>query len=197
MGSLTCTLREEIEEVRSKVDATDHKFLHLETQQGMTDARIDAMEERLNIQHQRLIMLQLQVEDSENRSRRNNVRIRGIPDTTAASVLRDTVTVINKLLENPPDTLIELDRVHRVPTARNPAQAAPHDVLCRVHFFRIKEDILRAAWQKGPLDFDREEIQVYPDLCRQTKNRRRLLRPLWDHLHSVAAMCTDWFTQWH
>lgn len=181
-------MREEIEEVHSKTVAKDQKLINLETQQGVVDARMDAMEERLHIQHQRLIRLQLQTEDSENRSRRNNVRIRVIPEAVAGSGLRDSVTVIfNQLLENPPDTLIELDRVHMVPTARNPDQSTPRDVLCRVHFFRIREDIIRAAWQKGPLDFEEVEIQVYPNLCRQTKNRRHLLKPLLDHLRSRGA----------
>lgn len=75
----------------SKTVAVDHKLLHLETQQSASDARIDALEERLHTQHQRLIMLQLQAEDSENMCRKNNVSIRGILQATVGSGLRETV----------------------------------------------------------------------------------------------------------
>lgn len=44
LGSLTSTLREEIDEVWSKIVTTDQKVVHLETQQGLADARMDAME---------------------------------------------------------------------------------------------------------------------------------------------------------
>lgn len=72
--------------------------------------------------------------------------------------------------------------MHRIPTVRNPKQVKPRDILCRVHIFRIKDEIMRIAWQKGSIKFKEDEIQVFPDLCRQTKDRRRMLRPLLDHI---------------
>lgn len=105
------------------------------------------MLEKMKILHQRMVAIQLQAEEAENRSRRNNIHIQGIPETVAASELRITVmNMLNKLLGNPLDMQIELDRVHRVPAMRYHAQISPRDIICRVHFFRVKEDIMRAAW---------------------------------------------------
>lgn len=65
--------------------------------------------------------------------------MKGISKNVAASDLREIVLgIFNKILDNPPDTQIELDRVHRIPIARNPAQTTPRDVLCRVHFYKTK-----------------------------------------------------------
>lgn len=116
------------EEVRVKTVVTEQKVTYLETQQETTNARLEVLQEKLYIQHQRLIMLQLQAEESENRS---NVRVRGIPETVMGPDLRKAVTdIFNQLLEKTLDDLIELDQVHRVPTARNPDHANPRDVLC-------------------------------------------------------------------
>lgn len=83
--------------------------------------------------------------------------------------LRKTVTeIFNQIMEKPLENLIELDRVHRVPTTSNIDHAKPHDVFCRVHFFRTREDIIRATWQKGPAVNNGAKIQIYPDLCPQT-----------------------------
>lgn len=99
----------------------------------------------------------------------------------AAAELRETVLgIFNKLLDISHDTQIELDHVHRIPTFRNSAQKTPRDVLCRVHFYKAKEEMMRAAWRKNPVEFNKQEIQVYSDLCRQNKDRRRLLRPLFE-----------------
>lgn len=81
---------------------------------------------------------------------------------------------------------MELDNVHRIPGPRAPlpAQRAsadpdlPRDVLCRVHFFTIKEEILHLAWKKGMIDFDEAPIRIFPDISRQTHVMRGLLRPL-------------------
>ncbi|PIO09790.1 hypothetical protein AB205_0057590 [Aquarana catesbeiana] len=133
-------------------------------------------------------MSELQAEDSVNRSRRNNVRIKGISETIKTPDLRKTaIDIFNKYLESPSDNHIELDRVHRSPVGLISDQGPPRDVLCRVHFYRVKEDIMRAVWQKGALEYAGQEVQVFPDLSWQTKIRRRLLRPLLDQIRAKGA----------
>lgn len=166
----------------------DKRLCSCESLQSSADARIDLLERKLKSQHQKLLILQLQVEDSVNRSRRNNVRIKGISETIKTPDLRKTaIDIFNKYLENPSDTHIELDRVHRSPVGLISEQGSPRDVLCRVHFYRVKEDIMRAVWQKGALEYAGQEVQVFPDLSWQTKIRRRLLRPLLDQIRAKGA----------
>lgn len=60
------------------------------------------------------------------RSRRNNIRIKGTPKNSEGPALRETVmAILNKVLKNPPDTSLELDWVHKVPTTRNSDQINP------------------------------------------------------------------------
>lgn len=43
------------------------------------------------------------------------------------------------------------------------------DMLCRVHFFTITEEILHLAWSRAPIDFDGAMIRIYPYVSRQTQ----------------------------
>lgn len=73
---------------------------------------------------------------------------------------------------------IELDRIHRVPGRANAAAAYSRDVLCRVHFYKCKEEILLKARGHGLVDYKYAQIMLYSDLSRQTLAKWRSLRPL-------------------
>lgn len=119
------------------------------------------------------------VDDLEDRTRRNNVRLRGIPEATSAQDLRATVVgIFNTLMNKPVSEHVELDRVHRTPGYRNPNMTRPRDVLCRVHYYTVKEEIMTKAQTVGTLDFDGAQISFFPDLSRCTLAKRRALRPL-------------------
>ena len=186
---MTSTLKEEMEEVRAKVVVGEQKICVLESQQIAVDCRLVALEERVGKQQQQLVRLQLKAEEADNRSRRNNVRIRGIPESFEGPAPREAVlSILNKILKNSPESPLELDRVHKVPTYWSPEQNSPRDVLCRIHFFRIKEEILREAWKEGTVSWEGASIQLFPDLCWQTKARRRLLRPLLELIRRQEAL---------
>lgn len=188
LSDLKAAVREEMSEVTAKLEVMDKRLCSCESLQSSADARIELLERKFKTQHQKLLMLQLQAEESENRSRRNNVRIKGVPEIIKTPDLRKTVTdIFNKYLGKSSETHIELDRVHRSPVGLTAEKGPPRDVLCRVHFFGVKEDIMRAAWQKGALEYAGQKVQVFPDLSWQTKRRRRLLRPLLDQIRVKGA----------
>lgn len=126
--------------------------------------------------------------DGENRSRRNNIRLRGLPEATSGGDLRATVTAIfNRLLDKPPTAELELDRVHRVQGSRGREAPPPRDVLARVHFYAVKEEIMRQTWTKGPVNFDSAVVHLFPDLSRLTLKMRGMLRPLLEAIRNAGA----------
>lgn len=75
-------------------------------------------------------MLQLSVDDGENHSHRNNIRLCGLPEVTSGGDLRATVIAIfNRLLDKPPTAELELDHVHRVQGPRGGDALVTRDVL--------------------------------------------------------------------
>ncbi|CAH2330097.1 Hypothetical predicted protein, partial [Pelobates cultripes] len=83
--------------------------------------------------------------DAEDRSRRNNLRIRGIPDNIDSLELQSYFqTMVKSALPTAKNTDLLLDRIHRLPKPGNAPAAAPKDVIVRFHYYHIKEEFLGA-----------------------------------------------------
>lgn len=103
------------------------------------------------------------------------MHIRGRPEVTQQEDFLPTVTsIFNTLLGRPDTNLIDIDWVHRIPGALNPAATQPQNVLCRFCFFKQKDAILSKAWKKGIVDFDNDQLTLYPDLLKLTLAKRRV-----------------------
>lgn len=122
--------------------------------------------------------MQRHVEHLDNRGHRNNIRIRGLPESEGPEELHDTLqTLFNNLLGDPPNKPIEMDCAHRALRSKGPI-SRPRNVICRVHSYPLKEDIKRKACTIKKVVFENTQIQLYPDLSWITLQKRRLLQPL-------------------
>lgn len=187
-ATIVNTLSKEIHDLKQRIDTVDSRVCEVETSTSLLESRMSAMEKVHVDYKKRLILMQLSIDDGENRSRRNNIRVRGLPEATSGSDLRATIVAIfNRLLDKPPTDELELDRVHRVQGPRRGDDPAPRDVLARVHYYTIKEEILQKSWTRGPLDFDGATVQLFPDLSRLTLRMRGQLRPLLEAIRSAGA----------
>lgn len=71
----------------------------------------------------------------KDRSRCNNLQLRGIPEATGPENLAATVKAIfQRLLETPQTAM---DRVHRTLGPRSTYPARPCNVLCRLHRYTL------------------------------------------------------------
>lgn len=187
-ATLQQVLREEFKEVKESLHSLTFRVDTIEQNQTAAEQKIATLEAKLAAQSQYLHNVRLQQDNLENRSRRNNLKIRGIPETTSAKELRPTVTVIlNKILGRDSTADIELDRVHRIQGNAPLSDGRPRDTLCRVHFYIIKEEIIRKAWSLGTIDFNGATIQILPDLSKYTLQMRRSMKPLLDKLREEGA----------
>lgn len=148
-------------------------------------ARITSLE-KASREHLHLIWQhQLCKEDSENRSCRHNIRLQGLPEATTGTDLKPLVTaILNTVLGREASFPIELDRVHRVGGIKRDRNDCLRDVLCRVHYYTLKE-LMHKAWHLGPVDFDSSAIHLYPDLSRNTLYMRPIFCPLLDLIHQA------------
>lgn len=119
--------------------------------------------------------MQLHLEEMEDRSRRNNLRI---PEATGPEDLAETATAIFRMLMADPPPNLEIDRIHRTLGPKSTDPARPRDVLCRLRKYAQKETLLRNAWDQGEIEFDGAHIQILPDLSRATLQRRAMLKPV-------------------
>lgn len=102
------------------------------------------------------------MEDLDNRGRRRNLWVRGIPET----------------VEGPPDAPVEMEWCHRALRLRGRDTDAPRDAVCCLVSFTQKEDILRLARTHDHLEHEGARIQLFQDLSAITLQHRRDLHLL-------------------
>uniref|UniRef100_A0A803K9Z1 L1 transposable element RRM domain-containing protein n=1 Tax=Xenopus tropicalis TaxID=8364 RepID=A0A803K9Z1_XENTR len=121
--------------------------------------------------------IQYAQEDAENRSRRNNIRLHGIPET--ATDLEPLLTdMFQGLLPDTPPERLEMDRAHRALRPKPSPEERPRDVIVRMHFYRVKAAILEAVRPTGEVEIEGHKIALYPDIAPSTLARRREFKPL-------------------
>lgn len=121
------------------------------------------------------VILQSRLEDQENRARRANLRIRGIPETIT-DVYATMIALFQELHPGIPVERLEMDRAHRALAPRKP-NGPPRDIIVKFHYYRTKEQLLAAAREKGPLMFQGHVYQLFSDLSPITVAKRRALKP--------------------
>lgn len=118
-------------------------------------------------------------DDQENRARRNNIRIRGLPESVETKDLAPAViAMFNELLQKDKDAPLELDRIHRALGPKSQNLEHPRDVICRVHFYAVKDAIMQAARSQNAVHFNGTAVSLLPDISKLTLDMRRALKPL-------------------
>lgn len=112
----------------------------------------------------------------------------GLPEATKDGDLEPTIrsilnTILGKMVTDP----LRFDRVHRALRPRNLPTDLPRDVVCRLHYFEDKNAIMINLQGTPNIDFDGTTLNIFPDLSKETLERRRALKPLLDQLRGIGA----------
>lgn len=116
---------------------------------------------------------------ADNRGRRNNLRVRGVPEEIEAERIPSALaTIFNTLLGRPEEATVHLVRAHRALCPRPQNDSSPRDIVCCLVDFGLKELILQKARGQDEIVFNSNKIELYQDLSPVTLQQRRALRPL-------------------
>lgn len=172
-------LKSEILGLKKELGAMAKKMEVMESQLNATQAKLSDIEATTAGVNNYVLDLAFKTLDLENRSRRTNIRLRGLPESITNEELENTAKCIfNQYLDLPPESELKIDRIHRVPAGRPKSADRPRDVLCSMHHYTQKESIMRAAWTKGSLDHKGTPIHLLQDVSKKILDLRRALRPL-------------------
>lgn len=161
----------------------------MEDRQAAISDTTQAHTHRLDTHSDILQDLYRRVEDLDNRGRRHNIRVRGLPETVPLGKLEATVIgIFNDLLERPPDSPLSLERCNSALWPQGPPSAPPRDVITYVTSFQLTEAMLRKARVRELVQYDENTIQLYQDLLPITLQQQRALRPLLDSLRSRGIL---------
>lgn len=164
----TAPIRRDMDRFRDRVTEAERRVSEIEDTQRDHHAYIQAL--KLKVKH-----LENRAEDAENRNRRSNLRILGLPEGAEGA---DPVTFMEGLLPTllPRATFsphFSIERAHRMPVTRGPPGAPPRTFKFKLLYYRDRDTILRAARLQGELKFGDATLLIFPDYSVETQRRRK------------------------
>ncbi|KAF3847177.1 hypothetical protein F7725_020205 [Dissostichus mawsoni] len=175
VSSLKTDIQLAIAPVRAELDECKTQLADHEEGLNTLAARIDSLEARSTQLAKDNAKLQLKTDDLENRGRRCNLRIVGIPEGVEQGKPTTFISnMLHKLFTGPGglEKAPVLDRAHRVPASRPKDGERPRSFLWKVHLFQVKEEILKLSRQKGKLVLGGTQIFIFPDYSADLDKRR-------------------------
>ncbi len=125
--------------------------------------------------------------DIEDKSRRNNVRLVGLPEGVEGSDVAGFLRVnLSKWIPSLKGRNIEIDRAHRVYDGRKNSDP-PHPLIFRVLRWHDRSEILKGARQAYPVKCTQDNVTLlfFPDFSPVTAAKRKSLVPV---LRSMTAL---------
>lgn len=93
--------------------------------------------------------MQEKITDLESRSRRNNIRVFGIPEgTEGSSAAKYLEQLLSTELQLPEGTILQIQRAHRALAQKLGPGVVPRSIIANFLQFETKETILKKVWQK-------------------------------------------------
>ncbi|KAK7909674.1 hypothetical protein WMY93_014358 [Mugilogobius chulae] len=151
-----------LDEAESRIEGNETKLQDIE----------EAVSAMLRVQEQ----LQEKLIDQECRSTRENIRIYGIPEGAEGSARGMVVFIENLLRENlgiPVTTEMHIERAHRALGPQPPPNAKPRSIIVRFQSYRMKEEVIRLAWQKKGFSLDNHKISLDHDYAPAILSKRK------------------------
>lgn len=174
----TKQIKTTVQEIEGKINALSARMEEVESRVATLEEATHASEQQLPTIQEEIKNLRNHIEDLDNRGRRCNIRIIGIPELIEGEDMikflqREIPIMLDLTLE--PRTL-DIQRAHRVPMgppkrSRREGER-PRPVMVNLLRYRDKEDILRAAREKGQILWRGAKIMFFPDYSRRTMDRR-------------------------
>ncbi|KAJ1123707.1 hypothetical protein NDU88_002175 [Pleurodeles waltl] len=159
----TKSMRLDIVGFQSRVTGLEHRMGSLETQMATTQDR-----------DQDLLYLKSKLTDLEDRSRRDNICLLGIPEneegTDIQAFLSSTLPKLTSLNFDPP---LEFQRVHRIGPKRSDASLRPRPIITCLLRHNQTRQILQTARSQGPFRIGQHDIRITADYSKDTNECRK------------------------
>lgn len=188
--------------INDRFDQFEIKFTSLQSSQNALTVRMDSMDEiagehdtRLTLMEKNIskiqrenTLLQAKINDLEGRSRRNNIKIVGIPEGEEKGKPTEFISaLIPKLLgEAHFQKPLLIDRAHRTQQPKPTEGARPRTLIARVHFFHEKDMIIRLGRQQT-LVYNGRRVFIFPDYTAEVMEQRRGFRDVMQTLREMEV----------
>lgn len=189
LRSAFISLEAKLDTVQATVTDFGERIASLESNANLTEERIQALEASCSTLSETCAKLNTKNIDLEGRSRRNNIRIVGLPEsiegprptTFFSDVLKEIFG--DQVLQTPP----ELDRAHRSLAAKPRQGDRPRPVIVCLHRHQTKELIIREARKRrNDLKYRDSPVRIYEDFCPEVLVQRAAYRDVMAKLYNLG-----------
>lgn len=111
-------------------------------------------------------------EDSENRSRWNNLQMMGLPEGAEGQDLKEHL-LCTLFAQGPFFPHFIVKRAHRMPLVQGPQRAPPHTFIFQLLNFRDQDLVLREARKVEELCFENAKFMLFSDYFIETQRLHR------------------------
>uniref|UniRef100_H2ZWD8 L1 transposable element RRM domain-containing protein n=1 Tax=Latimeria chalumnae TaxID=7897 RepID=H2ZWD8_LATCH len=180
MGKKKHNIRGNLESLGQRVSAAEVKIGRMEGMMSDHEERLNKVEEELVHQTRYAGELWDSIQDLENRSRRNNIRVLGVPEGmegNRVSGLALLLSILRDCLPLGADDSIVVERAHHTLGPRPPPDQRPRPIIARLLCFQDRERILRLAREAGELHWRGGKIMIFPNMSRELAAQRKLFTP--------------------
>uniref|UniRef100_H3ASY5 L1 transposable element RRM domain-containing protein n=1 Tax=Latimeria chalumnae TaxID=7897 RepID=H3ASY5_LATCH len=168
-------------EVKSAINALQQSQDRLGTRATEVECRVSKVEDvgqeesqRQQQLEQRLTAAVARIDDLENRSRRNNIKIVSFPEgAEGGDPMKFLQSVLPELLGLDKDWPLEIERVHHARGPRPAPDQRPRAFIIKLLRFPTRELLLKTARLKGPLNWRENRISLFLDWSRDLQVRQQ------------------------
>lgn len=170
-------LETKMEELKQKTEGLDQRLTEVETRVSEVEHGHMRHERALGYLLRKEAYLSNKCDDIENRIRRKNMRIYGIPERAEKDDMISFVTNFLKGSLTLQDGLnIELERAHRALGQRPSDTAPPRSIIVRFWDFRVKQTVLQQAWKQRDVQFQGNRVYFDQDYSPEVQRKRKKVR---------------------
>lgn len=177
-GNFKEEMNKKLDEVGANVKNIEKRVEEIEQRVGEVEEWSTSAREVLlqTVEEQQRMLAKLT--DLEARSRRNNLRIFGIPEGQESDNPTKYVEKLFKTELDLQDLELGIQRCHRSLGQRPPSHAPPRSMIVCFLEYSIKEQVLKKAWMKKDIRIDGRRIYVDHDYPAEIIQKRKEYAPL-------------------
>lgn len=176
-------LETSVGEIKQQMEKLDKRLTTVEHRVSNAEDRSIRHERALGYLLRREARLTAKQDDMENRLRRNNIRVYGIPEEAEGKeMVPFMVEFFRTTLTLKDDVEIKLERALRAMAPKPKTKASTRSIIVRFLDFSVKQAVLQQAWKQRDITFQGQKVyfdQDYsPDVQRKRKQVREVIKRL-------------------
>lgn len=187
IATVRTELRSAITPLQQKVDTHEGTIRELEHAASDQGDRLSELENVVQTLKTQVSQLTAKCEDLEGRSRRNNVRLVGIPENVegpnptefVSGLLQDIFKLDHKPI---------VDRAHRSLRQKPKKDDPPRPFIIRLHYYQDRDRILRRAGELSPVVYQDRRVLLFPDYTAAVASKRGEFREAKRLLRSIKEV---------